>query len=204
MHFLREPFLLSFPAGHRKDENPWESANGMSRGGPIFFTMQKPFRMSKALSRYPGGKERTETVAMLEVGCSYGFLMDIAAVLFNWNVTGADPSPCAQQGAGDLGIAILNTRLEDAQFDKQFDAIVGVQLIEHIQNPRTFLYSIAHLIKENGFIALTTPDSSVEDLGAEYSPGEHHILFSRAVPCAASGRYRSYPSAVLSLRQCLP
>jgi len=172
-------FYYPFPAEHPKDENPWESTKWyVERGANLLYYAEVISRV-KSVIEILGRKEQAEKVAMLEVGSSYGFLMDIASVLFNWNVTGADPAPCARQGARDLDIEILNTRLEDAQFDKQFDAIVGVQVIEHIQNPRAFLYSTSHLIKENGFVALTTPDASVEDLGAEYSPGEHHILFSR-------------------------
>jgi GT2 family glycosyltransferase/2-polyprenyl-3-methyl-5-hydroxy-6-metoxy-1,4-benzoquinol methylase len=172
-------FYHPFPAEHREDENPWESTKWYVERGANLLYYAEVLSHVRSVIETLGRQGRAETVAMLEMGCSYGFLMDIASVLFNWNVTGVDPSPCAQQGARDLDLTILNTRLEEAQFDKQFDAIVGVQLIEHIQNPRTFLYSTSQLIKENGFIVLTTPDSSVEDLGAEYSPGEHHILFSR-------------------------
>jgi GT2 family glycosyltransferase len=118
-------------------------------------------------------------INMLEAGGSYGFLMDMASVLYEWNVSGVDPGSCAQEGARELGRDVVSTRLEDARFAKKFETVVGVQLIEHVDDPRTLLNRMSHLIKEDGFVVLTTPDASVDDLGAEYSPGEHHILFSQ-------------------------
>jgi GT2 family glycosyltransferase/SAM-dependent methyltransferase len=172
-------FYSPFPTEDRKRESPWESAKWyVERGANLLFYAEVLATVRRTLESVSPQKE-AKKVVMLEVGGNYGFLLDMASVLFRWDVSGADPSPCALQGARELGISILNTTIEKAQFDKKFDAIIGVQLIEHIEKPRVLIAKLSELVREEGFVVLTTPDASVSDLGAEYSPGDHHILFSQ-------------------------
>lgn len=167
------------PLVHGKDETPWESAKWYIERGANLLFYAEVLACVRNVIEVLARKKQSDTIDMLEVGGSYGFLMDMASVLYEWDVSGADPSPCAQQGARELGRALVSSRLENARFDKTFDAVVGVQLIEHIDEPLVLLNRMSHLIKEDGLVVLTTPDASVDDLGAEYSPGEHHTLFSK-------------------------
>jgi GT2 family glycosyltransferase len=172
-------FYYPFPLEDEKDEAPWQSAKWyVERGANILFYSEVLARIRTIVELLPRKKEGGE-IDMLEVGCSYGFLMDMAAVLFGWDVSGVDPRACAREGARELERKIFNVRLEDAQFDRQFDVIAAVQLIEHIHKPFAFADRISDLTAEDGLVILTTPDASVEDLGPEYAPGEHHIIFSR-------------------------
>lgn len=165
------------PLAHDRDETPWESAKWyVERGANLLFYAEVLACVRKIILPR---KRQGEPIDILEVGGSYGFLMDMASVLYGWNVSGVDPGPCAQEGARELGRAIVSSRLESAHFATNFDAVVGVQLIEHIDEPRILLDRMSHLIKEDGLVFLTTPNASIDDLGAEYSPGEHHILFSQ-------------------------
>jgi len=172
-------FYSPFPIENRKNESPWESAKWyVERGANLLFYAEILANI-RSLIGIINPQEHAGKIDMLEVGGSYGFLSDMASVILHWNVSGVDPSLCAQQGASELGRTILNTTIEEAEFDGRFDAIIGVQLIEHVHEPRGLLARLSRLVKEDGFVVLTTPDASVSDLGAEYSPGEHHILFSR-------------------------
>jgi GT2 family glycosyltransferase/SAM-dependent methyltransferase len=172
-------FYYPSPLAHGMDGTPWESAKWYAERGANLLFYAEVLAHIRSFVETPARKRKLGTIDMLEVGGSYGFLMDMASLLFGWNVTGVDPSPCAQQGSQALGRETVRSRVEDARFEKSFDVIVGVQLIEHIQEPGALMRSISHLVKEDGVVVLTTPDASVEDLGAEYSPGEHHILFSQ-------------------------
>ena len=86
-------FYYPFSVEHRKDENPWESTKWYVERGANLLYYAEVLSHVRNIIGILGRKERTETVAMLEVGCSYGFLMDIASVLFNWNVTGVAQLP---------------------------------------------------------------------------------------------------------------
>ena len=116
---------------------------------------------------------------VLEVGCSYGFLMDIAQLLHNWKMTGIDPDPCAAQGREELELAITQTRLEDFRADNLFDAVISVESIEHIEDPREHVLCMARSLCDNGFMLLTTPDASHSSLGPHLWPGEHYLILSR-------------------------
>lgn len=167
------------PPSPEKNETLWESAKWyLERGANLLFYAEVLSKIRNLADNLPGKKQKG-TVDILEVGGSYGFLLDMASVLFGWNVMGVDPGECARQGARDLGIKLLEGRIEDARFDRKFDIVTGVQFIEHHPDPRAVLNILSSLREEEGFVVLTTPDGSVDDLGAEYSPGEHHILFSR-------------------------
>jgi len=173
-------FYSPFPAPHHDThESPWESAKWYVERGAnlLFYSEVIEYVRNLLANRFPDRQAGTTDV--LEVGSSYGFLIDMAASLFHWNISGVDPSPCALQGAQELGIEIAHRRLEGGISYRQFDAIIGVQLIEHVPDPYGFVNELSNLVKKNGFVLLTTPDASGEDLGAEYSPGEHYIIFSK-------------------------
>jgi GT2 family glycosyltransferase/SAM-dependent methyltransferase len=172
-------FYCPFHMRDPKHESPWESAKWYVERGANLLFYAEVLAITKSLIGIISPQKDAGKVDMLEAGGSYGFLLDTASVLFDWNVSGVDPSPCAQQGARELGISCLSSTVEEAEFDRQFDAVIGVQLVEHIQNPRILVDRLSRLVRADGFVVLTTPDASVPDLGAEYSPGEHHILFAR-------------------------
>jgi GT2 family glycosyltransferase/SAM-dependent methyltransferase len=167
------------PLTHSGDETPWESAKWyVERGANLLFYAEVLARAGSCIGM-PADRKGSRSVDMMEVGGSYGFLMDMAAVILGWNVCGVDPTPCAQTGARELELSVANSYLEGTRFKEKFDLVLGVQLIEHINKPRELLKNISNLVNEDGFVVMTTPDASVEDLGAEYSPGEHHVLFSQ-------------------------
>ena len=70
---------------------------------------------------------------MLDVGCGYGFGLDVGERLRGWKGTGLDPSPIAAAGRAALGIDI-RTGLLDAEFapEERFDVIFASELFEHL------------------------------------------------------------------------
>ncbi|MHC4183289.1 MAG: class I SAM-dependent methyltransferase, partial [Planctomycetota bacterium] len=97
------PFI---PLPHDINNEPFESPKWyVERGANLLFYSEVIEHVQNILT-LKAHKKMREKDAVLEVGCSYGFLIDMAASLFHWNVTGADPSPCAKKGAQDLGIEI--------------------------------------------------------------------------------------------------
>jgi SAM-dependent methyltransferase len=125
------------------------------------------------------GVDLGRSLEVLEVGCSYGFLMDIARWLYGWHMKGVDPDPCADQGREDLGMDIVQTRLEEIQGRGLYDVIISVETVEHVPNPKEHIACMARLLRNNGFIILTTPDPSNDDLGPHLWPGEHHVICSQ-------------------------
>jgi 2-polyprenyl-3-methyl-5-hydroxy-6-metoxy-1,4-benzoquinol methylase len=123
-------------------------------------------------------------VRMLDVGCGYGFALDVARHLFEWEGVGLDPSIAAARGKRDLALDIRPGTLDDAfEPDERFDVIFSSEVIEHIPDPRQFLDAVHRRLAPGGVLVLTTPDAaSVEPdtpwtvLYAVLSVGLHEFL----------------------------
>jgi len=140
-----------------------------------------PVLSARALAARPPG-------AMLDIGCGYGFALDLAKRGFGWRVQGVEPSDYGPLGAQALGVPILQGLLtEDDPFGGQkFDLICASQVIEHIPDPGAFIDMLRRYLAPGGVIALTTPsaeaiDNPALDPGmrdALLSVGSHTVLFS--------------------------
>lgn len=130
---------------------------------------------------------RGEVSRYLEIGCGYGFGIDFASRGFGWNARGIDPSLIARRGAADLGIRIDGAYLEPGRQDTvgTFDAIVAMEVIEHIPEPVPFLEMLRSYLTPGGCIYMSTPTSSVLDdrtnpmLVPVVCAGYHTTIFSR-------------------------
>jgi len=151
----------------------------VERGANLLFSAQCIHQVNAAL---PAGvvTNSNRTLDVLEVGCSYGFLMDMARRLHGWNVAGVDPDPCAAQGGMELELNITQANLEELEGEALYDVIVSVETIEHVRDPREHVLAMGRLLRDGGVIFLTTPDASRSDLGPHLWPGEHHVIFSRS------------------------
>jgi GT2 family glycosyltransferase/SAM-dependent methyltransferase len=118
------------------------------------------------------------TVDLLEIGCNYGFFLDMAEFLTDWKVIGIDPQLCARMGAVDLGVNILKGTIQEIAIERRFDVVVANQIIEHNHDLPGFLKPISGLLKPGGLVLVITPDASLNDLGADYSPLSHTVLLS--------------------------
>lgn len=123
----------------------------------------------------------------LEIGCGYGFGVDIAARCFGWDARGIDPSPIAQRGARELGLRIEARHLtpDAADEPERYDAIVAMEVVEHVPEPRDFLKMLRGYLSPDGAIFLSTPNARIIEnrshplLEAALSPGYHITIFSR-------------------------
>ncbi len=97
---------------------------------------------------------------LLEVGCALGYFLELAQKA-DWEAQGVELSPWAAQYAREKTKAQVSTgKLEDIKFpDSYFDAIVMIELIEHTQTPDIFLKEVYRILKPEGMILITTPNS---------------------------------------------
>lgn len=97
---------------------------------------------------------------LLEIGCALGYFLELAESC-GWEAQGVELSSWAAQYAREkTKVNVLTGKLEDIKFpDSYFDAIVMIELIEHTQNPDTFLKEVHRILKPEGRILITTPNS---------------------------------------------
>lgn len=107
------------------------------------------------LTKLTSGRE------FLDIGCNIGFAVEAARRL-GCSATGIDLSSEAIAIATDLFPAnrFFNVSSQDfVSTGKSFDIIVCSEVIEHLTEVHSFMHSIRCLLKQGGFLYLTTPDA---------------------------------------------
>ncbi len=100
------------------------------------------------------------TGRMLEVGSSWGFFLDGARIR-GWQVQGIELSDSAVRWANErFGLNVTCGTIEDILLPEEtaFDVVVAWHVIEHVQDPMSFLKTVRHRLRPGGLLALRTPN----------------------------------------------
>lgn len=126
----------------------------------------------------------------LDVGCGYGFSVDLARRCFGWDGYGIEPSFYGKIGSAALGFPLYPGLLTErgASGPGRFDVVHAAEVIEHVASASQFLDSVGSHLQHDGVAIFTTPSSAaVADHSlstparlAYLSPGSHTMLFSES------------------------
>ena len=98
--------------------------------------------------------------SILDIGCATGALLANLRER-GWSVKGVEISPCAQYAIKERKLDVRNIPLEECKFpDESFDVVLASHLIEHLNNPKSFLNETYRILKPNGYCFITTPNIS--------------------------------------------
>ena len=110
-------------------------------------------------TKYPGGN-----VSVLDVGCFTGFFVKKLLQL-GFNARGIDFNNKALDfGKKQYGMdkSISNETLQDLfEQGEKFDVITLFEVIEHLENIGEVLSQVSSLLKQNGLIIISTPNSKM-------------------------------------------
>jgi 2-polyprenyl-3-methyl-5-hydroxy-6-metoxy-1,4-benzoquinol methylase len=103
-------------------------------------------------------RRRVSGRRLLEVGCAYGLLLDYLAKR-GWNVAGVEVSPLSSSHAREkLGLDVRTGTLEQAGFpDGSFDAVLLLDVLEHLHRPFDTLREISRLLAPRGVLVVQCP-----------------------------------------------
>ena len=98
--------------------------------------------------------------SLLDVGCAFGFFMDVARER-GWTVSGVEISRfAAEYATGELGLRVERCSAEYCGYgSRAYDVITMWDLIEHLRDPAGTLRRLAGALKEDGILVLSTPDA---------------------------------------------
>lgn len=93
---------------------------------------------------------------LLDVGSSFGGFLKTAKAK-GFEVQGVEISSYASSHANQNGIPTIQSTLLDAQLpDASFDVITLVEVIEHLENPKTIFRELQRILKPGGLLLLQT------------------------------------------------
>lgn len=123
---------------------------------------------------------------LLEIGCAAGAFLD-AAQRERWRPSGVELSKSASAYAREQrGLDVHAGTLADTNFDAEsFDAVVMLDVIEHVFQPSDLVAAVHALLRPGGALLMMTPN--IRSLGARtqksaweaYTPDDHLWLFHR-------------------------
>lgn len=121
----------------------------------------------------------------LEIGCSFGFVMDYARQMLGWEVRGYDPGTSAAMGRRLLGLPITNALYDGSETVDWADLIYCSEVVEHVPTPNQFIATLSRSLRAGGQLILTTPnadllapDCPAATLLPILFPGQHIILYN--------------------------
>lgn len=123
---------------------------------------------------------------LLEIGCAYGFSLDIARRRFD-EVTGVELNPeAAEHARRAFGLDVrANDFLAEPLPENHYDAIVSWATLEHIPAPQRTIEKVFRLLKPGGVFAFTTIDIDAlvprlrREKWRQIHPPTHVSYFSR-------------------------
>ena len=119
-----------------------------------------------------------EGLRILDIGCGGGLISEPMARL-GADVTGIDASEKNIKVAklhsrnNDIKINYINTAPENLKISNQFDIVLNLEIVEHVEDVNLFIKSCSKLLKKNGLMFTATLNRSFNSylkaiIGAEY------------------------------------
>ena len=84
----------------------------------------------------------------------------VSTVLYDlgYEVEACDIDPKCFQGDKNITVKYANLNSKFPYMDSSFDCICGVEVIEHLENPSFFIKECSRILKDQGYLLVTTPN----------------------------------------------
>lgn len=138
----------------------WDTSNGTI---PETQSAARFQRVTERRLRYAFrllGRSSPPPLRLLDVGCSSGALLAVAAKL-GFSPSGVEIASKAAETARRAGFEVFCGLLHKACFaDEAFDVITAFELIEHLNDPLLLLNECHRILKPEGVLIINTPNAA--------------------------------------------
>jgi len=159
----------------------WWNPNGKFKPLHLFNPARIEFIKEKLISYFnlnPNKVNPLKKLKILDIGCGGGLLCEPLSRL-GAKMTGIDASKNNIEVARlhskemNLNINYINCSPENFMFKNKFDAILNMEVIEHVSNVELFIKNCSKLIEKEGIMFIATINKNLKSylfaiLGAEY------------------------------------
>jgi 2-polyprenyl-3-methyl-5-hydroxy-6-metoxy-1,4-benzoquinol methylase len=137
---------------------------------------------------------------VLDDGCGKGDFV-AAAMQAGWHPVGIDLSPEAIAVARQFGLPASNTDFLSREIETgSFDLVTLFEVIEHVDDPGSFLARAAEVVKPGGLVYLTTPNFA--SLDRRILGGEWHAIHREHVTYFTPGTLAQLAERTSPLKLC--
>jgi SAM-dependent methyltransferase len=126
---------------------------------------------------------RKERISAVEIGSGSGSFLSILGNDRTINYIGLEPSTKSSVFCQKIGLNVCPITFESfiEQYAEIFDFIFAFHVIEHMENPRQFLYDIHNLLADDGIAMIELPILNIamkrESFGVDYFQKYHLFDF---------------------------
>ncbi len=126
-------------------------------GYPVYRSDRAAVR-DKAERLLPGVERHVRKGRLLDLGCAYGFIMEVAQER-GWEVVGIEPAETvAAAAASSLGVKVATDLWRAGLPASSFDAVLLWDVIEHLPDLRRTLAELVRILRPGGVLSVVTPD----------------------------------------------
>lgn len=163
---------------------PSDYRNRLASGGGFFAFLKRAQtrRLASWISHLIGGADKK----VLELGCGSGSLLTAFQDLGFRDLSGADFGDAVAPLLASRGIRFRRANIEaEFPFAERFDAVIMVNVIEHLLDPTGMLHRIREHLAPGGIVILITPNAEALDLAvfgrfwSGFHAPRHTVLFTR-------------------------
>lgn len=138
----------------------WDTSNGTTPAAQSVARFQQVTERRLRYALRLRGRLSPPPLRLLDVGCSSGALLAVAAKL-GFSPSGVEIASKAVETAQRAGFEVFCGLLHEARFaDESFDVVTAFELIEHLNAPRLLLSECHRILKPEGVLIINTPNAA--------------------------------------------
>lgn len=138
----------------------WDTANGTTPEAQSVARFQQVTERRLRCALRLLGRLSSPPLRLLDIGCSSGALLAVAARL-GFSPNGVEIASKAAETAQRAGFEVFCGLLHEARFaDETFHVITAFELIEHLNAPLSLLLECHRILKPEGVLIVNTPNAA--------------------------------------------
>jgi 2-polyprenyl-3-methyl-5-hydroxy-6-metoxy-1,4-benzoquinol methylase len=142
---------------------------------------------------------------IMDVGCGQGWAMEAIKEKFpSAEIHGIEPSYFNSERAKEKGLFIIEGKIENLAIKEKYDLVYSNNVIQHVNDARSFLMSLSSIVKDDGIIILTCPDGSKPNVELLWSDQNFSFLPDHLLELCKGTKFKYYNWTASPVSPSLP